>query len=179
MACHEQTLQLITKIRKLRTKGYITLAPALCPVSSHYSITMYILGPMFFVFSVYAGSGSGQTQNIESQILLYSVCWGGNKWSRRPLGGELQYRALRPLCEGLFGGSSVEEGIGQPAGVPQEVMEWMATITGDHVGYPGFQDFDKFSPRRKFFGEQKFAHLSHQISSLFFWAQCYKTFFCP
>jgi hypothetical protein len=30
------------------------------------------------------------------------------------------------------------------------VMEWMATITGDHVGYPGFQDLGNFSPRRKF-----------------------------
>jgi hypothetical protein len=46
---------------------------------------------------------------------------------------------LQPLCEGLLGGSSVEEGVGQPARVPYLVMEWMATITGDHVGYPGFQ----------------------------------------
>ncbi len=23
-------------------------------------------------------------------------------------------------------------------------MEWMATITGDHVGYPGFQDLGDF-----------------------------------
>jgi len=37
----------------------------------------------------------------------------------------------------LLGGSSVEEGVGQPDGVPLVVMEWMATITGDHVGYPG------------------------------------------
>jgi len=29
----------------------------------------------------------------------------------------------------LLGGSSVEDG------VPLVVMEWMATITGDHVGY--------------------------------------------
>jgi hypothetical protein len=28
-------------------------------------------------------------------------------------------------------------------------MEWMATITGDHVGYPGFQGLGNFSPRRK------------------------------
>jgi hypothetical protein len=34
----------------------------------------------------------------------------------------------------------------------------MATITGDHVGYPGFQDLGNFSPRRKKnFGERKFA----------------------
>ncbi len=33
------------------------------------------------------------------------------------------------MCEGLLGGSSVEEGVGQPAGVPQVVMEWIATIT--------------------------------------------------
>jgi len=44
---------------------------------------------------------------------------------------------LHPLCEGWLGGSSVEEGVGQPDGVPQVVMEWMTTITGDHVGYPG------------------------------------------
>ncbi len=54
----------------------------------------------------------------ESLKRLYSVCWGGNKWPRRPLGGELQCRGLRPLCEGLLGGSSVEEGVGQPARVP-------------------------------------------------------------
>jgi hypothetical protein len=56
---------------------------------------------------------------------------------------------LWPLCEGLLGGSSVEEGVGQPAGVPYLVMEWMATI--DHVGYPGFQDLGNFSQRRKNF----------------------------
>jgi len=39
-------------------------------------------------------------------------------------------------------------------------MEWMATITGDHVGYPGFQDLGHFSPRRKKILEQKFTHLS-------------------
>jgi len=39
------------------------------------------------------------------------------------------------------GGSSIEEGVEQPAGVPSGlylvVMEWMATITGDRVGYFG------------------------------------------
>jgi hypothetical protein len=30
-------------------------------------------------------------------------------------------------------------------------MEWMATITGDHVGYPRFQDLGKLSLRRKKF----------------------------
>jgi hypothetical protein len=39
-------------------------------------------------------------------------------------------------------------------------MEWMATITGVHVGYPEFQDLGNFSPRRKIFGERKFPHLS-------------------
>jgi hypothetical protein len=34
-------------------------------------------------------------------------------------------------------------------------MEWMATITGDYVGYPGFQDLGNFSPRRKNFGGAK------------------------
>jgi hypothetical protein len=52
---------------------------------------------------------------------------------------------------GVIGGSSVEEGVGQPARVPYVVMEWMATITGDHVGYPGFQDLGNFSPRRNIF----------------------------
>jgi hypothetical protein len=40
------------------------------------------------------------------------------------------------------------------------VMEWMAIITGDHVGYLVFQDLGNFSQRRKKFGEQKFAHFS-------------------
>jgi len=57
---------------------------------------------------------------------------------------------LQPLCEGLeLGGSSVEEGVGQPLGVPYVVMEWMATITGDHVGYPGYQDLGDFSPNKR------------------------------
>jgi hypothetical protein len=34
-------------------------------------------------------------------------------------------------------------------------MEWMATITGDHVGYPRFQDLGNFSPRRKILGGAK------------------------
>ena len=47
-----------------------------------------------------------------------------------------------PLYEGLeHGGSSVEEGVEQPARVPSGlylvVMEWMATFTGDCVGYFG------------------------------------------
>ncbi len=79
----------------------------------------------------------------------YSVRWGGNKWPRRPLGDKLQCGGLWPLCEGLLGGSSVEEGVGQPAGVPQVVMEWMATITGDHVGIP--EDLGNFSRRKKNF----------------------------
>jgi hypothetical protein len=59
---------------------------------------------------------------------------------------ELQCRGLWPLCEGLkHGGSSVEEGVEQPARVPSGlyllVMEWMATITGDRVGYPKFLGF--------------------------------------
>jgi hypothetical protein len=36
----------------------------------------------------------------------------------------------------------------------------MATIIGDHVGYPGFQDLWDFSPKKeKNHGEQKFARL--------------------
>jgi hypothetical protein len=27
-------------------------------------------------------------------------------------------------------------------------MEWMATITSDHVGYPGFRDLGDFSPKK-------------------------------
>jgi len=51
--------------------------------------------------------------------------------------GELQCGGLRTLCEGWLGVSSVEEGVGQPDRVPQVVMEWMNTITGVRVGYPG------------------------------------------
>ena len=62
-------------------------------------------------------------------------------------------QCLRLLCEGLeSGGSSVEKGVEQPARVPSGlhlgVMEWMATITGDHVGYPGFWDLGDFSPKK-------------------------------
>jgi hypothetical protein len=31
-------------------------------------------------------------------------------------------------------------------------MEWMATITGDHVGYSGFWDLGDFSQGEKFLG---------------------------
>jgi hypothetical protein len=34
------------------------------------------------------------------------------------------------------------------------VMEWMATVTGDHVGYPGFRDLGDFSARRKILGSK-------------------------
>ncbi len=53
---------------------------------------------------------------------------------------------LAAFCEGLeHGGSPVEEGVEQPAGVPSGlysvVIEWMATITGDRVGNPRFSGF--------------------------------------
>ncbi len=68
-------------------------------------------------------------------------------------GGELQCGGLQPLCEGLErGGSSVEEWVEQPAGVPSGLylvaMEWMVTITGDSVGYPRFGGF--FSEEKNF-----------------------------
>ncbi len=63
------------------------------------------------------------------------------------MGGELQCGGLRPLCVGLLGGSSVEEG----------VMEWMATITGDHVGYPG--GFGLFFSKEKIFLGSENSHV--------------------
>jgi hypothetical protein len=61
-------------------------------------------------------------------------------------------------------------------------MEWMATITGDHVGYPGFQDLGNFSPRRKIFWGAKFARLSasnfaHQNNILCFYLNFSHHFF--
>jgi len=58
----------------------------------------------------------------------------------RPLVGKLQYRGLQPLYEGLErGGSSVQRELNS---LPEcllvcnlVVMEWMAAITGDCVGY--------------------------------------------
>jgi hypothetical protein len=54
-------------------------------------------------------------------------------------------------------GSSIEEGVEQPAKVPSGlylvVMEWMATITGDRVGYPEFSGFGVFFSEDKNFGE--------------------------
>jgi hypothetical protein len=38
-------------------------------------------------------------------------------------------------------------------------MEWMATITGDHVGYPDFRIWVIFSKEKKIWGP-KFARLS-------------------
>jgi hypothetical protein len=35
----------------------------------------------------------------------------------------------------------------------------MATITGDHVGYPGFLDLGDFFSKEKNLGEQKFSRL--------------------
>jgi hypothetical protein len=55
------------------------------------------------------------------------------------------------------GGSSVEEVVEHPAGVPSGlylvVMEWMATIIGDHVGYPRFSGFWGFFSEEENFGE--------------------------
>jgi len=42
-------------------------------------------------------------------------------------------------------------------------MEWMATITGDHVGYPGFRDLGDYSPRRKIFGSKNSRVFRRQI----------------
>jgi len=42
-------------------------------------------------------------------------------------------------------------------------MEWMATITGDRVGFPGFWDFRDFSPRRKILGSKKLRIFRRQI----------------
>jgi hypothetical protein len=71
---------------------------------------------------------------------------------------------LRTLYEGFeLGGSSVEEGVGQLAEVPWVVMEWMATITGDHVGYPGLQDLGDFSPKRKILESNNSHVFPHRI----------------
>ncbi len=40
------------------------------------------------------------------------------------------------------------------------MMEWIATITGDHVGYPRFRDLGDIFSKEKNLGEQKFARLS-------------------
>ncbi len=69
------------------------------------------------------------------------------------------------------GVSSIEEGVEQPAGVPSGlylvVMEWMVTITGDRVGYPGFLGFREFFSEEKNLGgpssawrKQKLLHIS-------------------
>ncbi len=43
------------------------------------------------------------------------MCWGGNKWPRSPL--RVNYSA-EACGHCVLGGSSVEEGVGQPDGVP-------------------------------------------------------------
>ncbi len=86
-------------------------------------------------------------------------------------GGELQCGGLWPLCEGLeCGGSSIEEGVEQPAREPSGfylvVMEWMATITGDHVCYPGFWGFGGFFSEEKKFGEPSSPWRKRKLSSM-------------
>jgi len=60
---------------------------------------------------VFAGSGSGQSVLIwtdpeyrESKETV--LCWGGNKWPRRPLGVNYSAEACSHC---VLGGSSVEE----------------------------------------------------------------------
>jgi hypothetical protein len=65
-----------------------------------------------FVFLVYAGSGSGQS------VLIWADPEHRESKEKKATGGELQCGGLRPLCDGWLGGSSVEEGVGQPDGVP-------------------------------------------------------------
>jgi hypothetical protein len=42
-------------------------------------------------------------------------------------------------------------------------MEWMATITGDCVGYPGFWDLEDFSQGEKFWGAKIHASFGVQF----------------
>jgi hypothetical protein len=65
----------------------------------------------FFCLSGFWTGPEHRESNLTVLCLL-----GDNKWPVRPLGGELQCGGLRPLCAGLeLGGSSVEEGVAQPA----------------------------------------------------------------
>jgi hypothetical protein len=68
-------------------------------------------------------------------------------------GGELKCRGLRPLCEGLERGRFLE-GVEQLARVPSGlylvVMEWMAAITSDHMGYPRFSGVKSVDVFREF-----------------------------
>jgi hypothetical protein len=70
------------------------------------------------------------------------------------------------------GGSSVEEGVEQPARVPSSlylvVMEWMAAITGDRVGYPRFSGFLGFFSEEKIFGEPSSAWRKQKLQQIGF-----------
>ncbi len=48
------------------------------------------------------------------------------------------------------------------------VMEWMATITGDHEGYPVFRDLGDFSPKRKMLGSKNSHVFWHRIFAVEF-----------
>ncbi len=72
----------------------------------------------FDTISIYLDRSTDPEHRESKETVLCPL--GGNKWPRRPLGGggKLQCGGLRPLCEGWLGGSSVEEGVGQPDGLP-------------------------------------------------------------
>ncbi len=102
---------------------------------------------------------SGQIQNIESLKRLYSVRWGGNKWPRGPLGGELQW--------GGFRGHFVKVGLVVLL-LKRELDSLMECLRWWWSGWPPLlvtmrvilKDLGNFSPKKeKNLGEQKFACL--------------------
>jgi hypothetical protein len=116
---------------------------------------------MVALFFLFVHAGSIQSQNIESQIWLYSVRWGENKWPVRPLGGWttvqrlavtvwrfgtwwfFSWRGSWTACWSAWGGDGVD---------------------GHHYWWPcvlsRISGFGEFFSNEKNFGEQKFARLS-------------------
>ncbi len=109
-------------------------------------------------FFGYAGSGSGQSgsgqmQNIESLKRLYSVCWGWNKWPRRPLGVNYSAEACSHCVKVCFVVLLLKRELDSLS----ECLRWWWS------GWPPLlmtmwvipEDLGNFSPRRKkFWGAQ-------------------------
>ena len=102
---------------------------------------------------------SGQIQNIESLKRLYSVCWGGNKWPRRPLGVNYSVEAC---------GHCVKVGLVVLL-LKRELDSLTECLRWWWSGWPPLlvtmwvirEDLGNFSPKKeKNLGEQKFARLS-------------------
>ncbi len=133
----------------------------------------------FWIWTVSTQYWYGQIQNIESLKRLYSVCWGGNKWPRRPLGVNYSVEAC---------GHCVKVGLVVLL-LKRELDSLTESLRWWWSGWPPLlvtmwvipEDLGNFSPKKeKNLGEQKFSsfgvefsqimrNVVFELTSFFFW----------